>query len=96
VIPAGQLVNSPEARRLAGTAAAGKQAGAGSNLLPRRFCRERETSITERPGNREIERENLRPAGDGHAPRPANEPAGSKGSVQTEKTVTDPGSGEEN
>jgi len=50
--------------------------------------------MTERPGNRETENENLRPDGDGHAPRPANEPAGWKGSVQTEKTVTDPGSGE--
>ena len=52
--------------------------------------------MTERPSNPETENENLRPAGDGKAPRPATEPAGSKGSVQTEKTETDPGSGEEN
>jgi hypothetical protein len=52
--------------------------------------------MTPRPSNRETENENLRPAGDGHAPRPATEPKGSEDSVQTEKTETDPGSGEEN
>ncbi len=51
--------------------------------------------MTERPSNIETENENQRPAGDGKAPRPATEPAGSKGSVQTEKTETDPGSGEQ-
>lgn len=49
----------------------------------------------ERPSNRETENDNLRPAGDGKAPRPATEPPGSKGSVQTPKTETDPGSGEQ-
>ncbi len=52
--------------------------------------------MDQRPNNRETENENLRPDGDGHAPRPATEPADSKASVQTEKTETDPGSGEEN
>jgi hypothetical protein len=51
--------------------------------------------MPQRPSNRETENENLRPGGDGHAPRPATEPAGSKESVQTGKTETDPGSGEE-
>ncbi len=49
----------------------------------------------QRPDNRETENENLRPAGDGKPPRPATEPPGSRGSVQTPKTETDPGSGEE-
>lgn len=51
--------------------------------------------MAQRPSNRETENENLRPDGDGHAPRPATEPAGSKESVQTDKTETDPGSGED-
>ena len=62
-----------EVKAALGTAAAGKQAGAGSNPLPRRFCPERETPMTERPSNRETENENLRPDGDGgrdlHVPR---------------------------
>ena len=37
--------------------------------------------MPERPGNRETGNENLRPAGDGKAPRPATEPAGSKGAL---------------
>lgn len=49
----------------------------------------------QRPSNPETENENLRPAGDGQAPRPATEPPGSKSSVQTPKTETDPGSGED-
>lgn len=49
----------------------------------------------QRPENRETENENLRPGKPGEPPRPATEPAGSKGSVQTPKTDTDPGSGEE-
>ena len=48
----------------------------------------------ERPDNREVENENLKPAGDGKPPRPATEPAGSEKSTQTPKTATDPGSGE--
>ena len=51
--------------------------------------------MTERPGNRETGNVNQRPAGDGKAPRPATEPAGSKGSVKTEETGADPGSGEQ-
>jgi len=47
-----------------------------------------------RPKNRETEHENLRtPKRGGGPPRPATEPAGSAWSVQTDKTLTDPGSG---
>jgi hypothetical protein len=46
-----------------------------------------------RPDNREVENENARPAGDGKPPRPATEPAGSKRSQQSSKTMTDPGTG---
>lgn len=52
------------------------------------------TPDDKRPNNREVENENLKPAGDGQPPRPATEPAGSKGSQQSDKTTTDPGSGE--
>ena len=48
-----------------------------------------------RPSNPETENENLRPAGDGKAPRPATEPKGSQGSSDSPKTETDPGSGEQ-
>ena len=57
----------------------------------------------ERPSNREVENENQRPSkgvdqgasqDGGKAPRPATEPAGSKGSSDSPKTRTDPGSGE--
>ncbi len=48
-----------------------------------------------RPRNTEVENENLKPAADGEAPRPATEPDGSEDSVQTPKTETDPGSGEQ-
>lgn len=47
-----------------------------------------------RPDNREVENENLRPAGDGEPPRPATEPHGSKASQDSGKTKSDPGSGE--
>ena len=55
-----------------------------------------------RPSNREVENENQRPAQgvdkgadrDGQAPRPATEPRGAKGSSDSPKTRTDPGSGE--
>lgn len=47
-----------------------------------------------RPDNREIENENLRPAGDGKPPRPATEPPGAEHSQKSPKTKTDPGSGE--
>jgi hypothetical protein len=49
---------------------------------------------TDRPDNREVENENLKPAGEGQPPRPATEPAGSKASNGSDKTRTDPGSGE--
>jgi hypothetical protein len=48
---------------------------------------------TDRPKNRETEYEDLKPR-DGGPPRPATEPEGSKQSVQSPKTATDPGSGE--
>lgn len=37
--------------------------------------------------------EDLKPAGDGEAPRSRNEPGGSAGSEQSDKLLTDPGSG---
>ena len=46
-----------------------------------------------RPDNREVENENMRPAGDGKAPRPATEPKGVKASQDSGETATDPGSG---
>lgn len=50
----------------------------------------------DRPNNREVENEQARPhpSPDG-PPRPATEPAGSKGSVRNSKTETDPGTGEQ-
>ncbi|OYX04619.1 MAG: hypothetical protein B7Z12_05935 [Caulobacter vibrioides] len=48
----------------------------------------------DRPSNREVEHENMRPAREGQAPRPATEPPGSADSVCSPKTQTDPGSGE--
>ncbi|MDG2519921.1 hypothetical protein P7B02_00100 [Caulobacter segnis] len=47
-----------------------------------------------RPSNRETENENLKPDREGEAPRPATEPEGSESSQKTDKTATDPGSGE--
>ena len=49
---------------------------------------------TDRPKNRETEYEDLKPQQAGGPPRPATEPEGSKRSMQTPKTATDPGSGE--
>lgn len=46
-----------------------------------------------RPDNREVENENLRPSKDGQPPRPATEPKGSKSSQDSGETATDPGSG---
>lgn len=47
------------------------------------------------PSNREREHENLRvPDEPGRPPRPATEPPGSEWSVQTDKTLADPVSGE--
>ncbi len=46
----------------------------------------------DRPNNREVENENLRPAGDGKPPRPATEKAGAK-PLQGD-TAADPGSGQ--
>ena len=49
-----------------------------------------------RPKDRATENENLRPDRDGQPPRPATEPAGSKGSSNSGQTATDPATGEEN
>ena len=51
---------------------------------------------TNRPKDRATENENLRPDRDGEPPRPATEPAGSKGSSNSGQTATDPATGEEN
>ena len=50
----------------------------------------------DRPDNREVENEQAKrqPSPEG-PPRPATEPAGSKGSVQNPHTETDPGTGEQ-
>jgi hypothetical protein len=49
----------------------------------------------DRPKNREVEDENIRRgSGTDAPPRPATEPRGAKGSEQSPKTATDPGSGE--
>lgn len=48
----------------------------------------------ERPNNLGVENEELRPAGDGEAPRPAREPKGSEGSSDSDKTATNPATGE--
>lgn len=50
----------------------------------------------DRPDNRKVENENLRPGKDGEPPRPATEPAGSEGSSNSGETETDPATGEEN
>ena len=49
---------------------------------------------TDRPKNREVENEDLKPVRDGRPPRSANEPRGSEGSARNSKTRTDPASGE--
>ncbi|WP_162998181.1 MULTISPECIES: hypothetical protein [Brevundimonas] len=50
-----------------------------------------------RPDDKSTENENLKPpAHDGEPPRPATEPAGSKGSSNSGETETDPATGEEN
>lgn len=49
----------------------------------------------DRPSNRSVENEDLKPAGEGRPPRSANEPHGSEGSARTPKTDTDPASGEQ-
>ncbi len=49
----------------------------------------------ERPKNREIENEDLKPdRHEGRPPRSATEPRGSEGSARTPKTRSDPASGE--
>ena len=49
----------------------------------------------DRPHNREVENEELRPPETpGEPPRPATEPAGAEWSQESDKTATDPGSGE--
>lgn len=45
---------------------------------------------------RQTENENQRPADDGQPPRPATEPAGSKGSSNSGETATDPSTGTPN
>lgn len=47
--------------------------------------------MPDRPTSREIEGEQQRP---GAPPRPSNEPHGAKASQQSDRTWTDPGSGE--
>ena len=47
-----------------------------------------------RPSSKEVENENLKPAGDGKPPRPATEPAGAGDSSDSGKTATDPATGE--
>jgi hypothetical protein len=47
---------------------------------------------TDRPKNREVENEDLKP---GRPPRPATEPAGAEGSGDTAKTRADPATGEQ-
>ncbi|WP_163259247.1 hypothetical protein [Caulobacter sp. 17J65-9] len=49
--------------------------------------------MPDRPKNREVENEDLRPAGDGRPPRPATEPKGARAQKDS-PTRTDPGSGE--
>ncbi|HEX8231917.1 MAG TPA: hypothetical protein VF559_01030 [Caulobacteraceae bacterium] len=49
----------------------------------------------ERPHSRETEYEDVKPAGDGQAPRSATEPEGAEGSSNNSKTATDPASGEQ-
>ena len=49
----------------------------------------------DRPKNREVETEDLRPSGKaGQPPRPATEPPGARASQDSGRTRTDPGSGE--
>jgi len=52
-----------------------------------------------RPDNREIENENLKPAGDGKTPRPATEPTGSADSTRRRdpapNEVSDPAGSED-
>lgn len=49
----------------------------------------------DRPDNREVENEELRPGRDGEPPRPATEPAGGDPGTPDE-TLTDPSTGEPN
>jgi hypothetical protein len=48
----------------------------------------------DRPNNREVENENMKPARDGQPPRPATEPKGAQGSSKNPETLTDPATGE--
>ncbi len=49
----------------------------------------------DRPENREVENEELRPGADGEPPRPAREPPGGR-VPPPEETMTDPATGEPN
>lgn len=51
---------------------------------------------TGRGPGRQSEYEQEKPAGDGQPPRPATEPAGSKGSSNSGQTATDPATGKPN
>lgn len=53
-------------------------------------------NTAERPNNREVENENLKPAEPGRPPRPATEPAGGRGGSNTPETATDPATGTPN
>jgi len=48
----------------------------------------------ERPKNRDVENEDMKPERQGQPPRSAAEPSGSEGSARNSKTKTDPASGE--
>jgi hypothetical protein len=50
--------------------------------------------VKDRLPSRQSENEDLKLDGEGRAPRPATEPAGSEGSSRNDKTMTDPATGE--
>jgi hypothetical protein len=50
--------------------------------------------MTDSPGNREVENNNLRPSPGGGPPRPATEPPGAEAETRKAPTRSDPGSGE--
>jgi hypothetical protein len=49
---------------------------------------------TQRRAPDEAQNEQQRPAGEGRPPRPSTEPPGSEGSTRTDRTATDPATGE--
>lgn len=50
---------------------------------------------TDRPKNREVETEDIKAGAPGEPPRTATEPRGAEGSAESDKTRTDPASGEQ-